>query len=52
VGQLEGPHRVAIAMAFFDDMAHPDIAARLDAPLGTIKSWIRRGLLRLKRCLE
>ncbi|MGZ0101653.1 sigma-70 family RNA polymerase sigma factor [Achromobacter sp. KK8] len=52
MGQLEGPQRVAIAMAFFDDMAHPDIAARLDAPLGTIKSWIRRGLLRLKRCLE
>lgn len=52
MSQLEGPQRVAIAMAFFDDMAHPDIAARLDAPLGTIKSWIRRGLQRLKRCLE
>lgn len=52
MGQLEGPQRVAIAMAFFDDLAHPDIAARLDTPLGTIKSWIRRGLQRLKRCLE
>ncbi|QVQ26853.1 sigma-70 family RNA polymerase sigma factor [Achromobacter deleyi] len=52
MGQLEGSQRVAIAMAFFDDLAHPDIAARLGTPLGTIKSWIRRGLQRLKRCLE
>ena len=52
MGELDGPQRVAIAMAFFDDLAHPDIAARLDAPLGTVKSWIRRGLQRLKRCME
>ena len=37
MGELDGPQRVAIAMAFFDDLAHPDIAARLDAPLGTVK---------------
>lgn len=52
LGRLEGPQRVAIAMAFFDDLAHSAIAARLNAPLGTIKSWIRRGLQQLKRCLE
>ena len=34
MGELDGPQRVAIAMAFFDDLAHPDIAR---APLGTVK---------------
>jgi hypothetical protein len=31
---------------------YAELAAREDVPLGTMKSWIRRGLLRLKGCLE
>ena len=52
VGQLEGQQRTAIALSFFDDLSHGEIARRLQAPLGTIKSWVRRGMERLKRCLS
>ncbi|MYZ42099.1 RNA polymerase sigma factor [Schauerella aestuarii] len=48
---LEGQQRAAIAMAFFDDLSHPEVAERMAAPLGTVKSWVRRGLARLKECL-
>ena len=50
--QLEGQQRTAIALSFFDDLSHGEIARRLQAPLGTIKSWVRRGMERLKRCLS
>lgn len=51
MAQLEARQRMAIAMSFFDDLSHPEIAQRLGSPLGTVKSWMRRGLERLKRCL-
>ncbi len=47
----EGP-RSAIRLAYYEGLTHEELAARLSTPLGTIKSWIRRGLLRLKSCLE
>ena len=47
----EGPRR-AIRLAFYEGLTHEELTARLDAPLGTIKSWVRRGLMRLKTCLE
>lgn len=49
--QLEGRHRQAIAMAFYHDLSHGEVAAQLKLPIGTVKSWIRRGLERLKSCL-
>ena len=42
----------AIALAFFQGLSHAELAAHLREPLGTVKSWIRRGLERLKRCLD
>ena len=48
---LEGKQRQAIALAFFDGLSHSELARHLREPLGTVKTWVRRGLLRLKDCL-
>ena len=48
---LEPRTRDAIRTAFFDGASYPELAALADVPLGTMKSWIRRGLARLKECL-
>ncbi len=52
VDTLEGGQKQAIALAFFQGLSHSELAAQLREPLGTVKSWIRRGLERLKSCLE
>jgi RNA polymerase sigma-70 factor (ECF subfamily) len=50
--QLEPRRRSLIREAFFDGSTYEELAARMQAPLGSIKSWIRRGLLQLRECLE
>ncbi len=50
--QLESTQRQAVTLAFFHGLAHADLARHLKQPLGTIKSWIRRSLQRLRGCLE
>ena len=52
LSQLEAPQRTAVRTAFFEGRTYEDVAAVLAVPLGTIKSWIRRSLLKLKACLE
>ena len=42
----------AIRTAFFDGVTYEALAERIGAPLGTVKSWIRRGLAGLRACLE
>ena len=49
---LDGEQRRCIVLAFVDGFSHTEIAERINAPLGSVKSWIRRGLLSLRRCLE
>lgn len=52
LGELEGRQSAAIRTAFFGGLTYAEIAARDSVPLGTMKSWVRRGLARLKECLE
>jgi RNA polymerase sigma-70 factor (ECF subfamily) len=44
--------RRCIELAFFDGMTHSEIAQALNEPLGTVKSWIRTGLMQLRAALE
>lgn len=50
VGALEPRQRQSIMLAFFHGLSHAEVASHMKQPLGTVKSWIRRGLERLKSC--
>ena len=49
---LEASQRQAIALAFYDGLTHAELAAHMRQPLGTVKAWVRRGLEKLRPCLE
>jgi RNA polymerase sigma-70 factor (ECF subfamily) len=50
--ELEAGPRRSILLAYYDGLTYEETALRVGAPIGTVKSWIRRSLLRLKSCLE
>jgi RNA polymerase sigma-70 factor (ECF subfamily) len=50
--ELEQRQSAAIRAAFMDGLTYEALARRTGVPLGTIKSWIRRGLAKLRECLE
>lgn len=49
---LDGNERSCIVLSFMNGYSHQELADRLRSPLGSVKSWIRRGQIRLKECLE
>lgn len=51
MAELPALQRRAIELAYFDGMSHSEIAEKLMEPLGTVKSWIRNGLLKLREGL-
>ncbi|HWU68487.1 MAG TPA: sigma-70 family RNA polymerase sigma factor [Stenotrophobium sp.] len=49
---LQEEQRQSVLLAYYEGYTHQELASRLGAPLGTVKSWVRRGLARLRECLE
>ena len=52
LGALDPAQRRAVEMSFYEDLSHSEIAQRLGEPLGTVKSRIRQGLIRLREGLR
>ncbi|WP_211241988.1 sigma-70 family RNA polymerase sigma factor [Roseivivax halodurans] len=50
--RLDGESRRAILATYVLGYSHGEIAGRLDAPLGSVKSRVRRGLMKLRECLS
>jgi len=48
---LDASHRQCLALAYYHGMSHSEVAEHINAPLGSVKAWVRRGLERLKKCL-
>jgi len=52
LGALQPRQRDCIVLAYQGGLTHAEVAGEIGEPLGSVKSWIRRGLTALKRCLE
>lgn len=50
--ELSEPQRDSILLSYYRGFTHDELSEALSSPIGTVKSWIRRGLIALKRCLE
>ncbi len=50
--QLKSEQRQLFVLAYFKGLTHVELAQQTMLPLGTVKTWIRRGLETLKRCME
>lgn len=49
--RLENKQREVVSLAYLRDLSHGELAQQLKLPLGTVKSWIRRGLDQLRACM-
>ncbi len=49
--QLDPIKRRAVVLAYVHGLSHGELAGRLDVPLGTMKSWMRRSLATLRKCM-
>jgi len=51
LGRLESRQREVVSLAYLRDLSHGELATQLRIPLGTVKTWIRRGLEQLRTCM-
>lgn len=51
LGRLESKQREVVSLAYVRDLSHGELAQQLSLPLGTVKTWIRRGLDQLRLCM-
>lgn len=49
---LSGEQRSSLALAYYQGLSHAEVAEHMHQPLGTVKSWVRRGLQSLRACLD
>ena len=49
---LEAVERQVLVLAYHHGLSHSELAAHLAKPLGTVKTWARRGLANLRACVE
>jgi RNA polymerase sigma-70 factor, ECF subfamily len=52
LGALDGTHRQSLALAYLQGLTHSEVASQMGAPLGSVKSWIRRGMDKLRDGLQ
>lgn len=52
MNELEGERAAAVRGAYLDGLSYADLARRHNVPLNTMRTWLRRSLLRLKECLR
>ncbi|HKA80976.1 MAG TPA: sigma-70 family RNA polymerase sigma factor [Xanthobacteraceae bacterium] len=52
LGELEENPRKVLGLVYYEGMTYQEAAVHVGAPLGTVKSWIRRSLIRLRDCME
>ncbi len=49
--RLEQPQRQVVSLAYLRDLSHSELASQLQLPLGTVKTWMRRSLEQLRKCM-
>ena len=52
LGELRANERQSLVLAFEHGLSHGELAQHLDKPLGTVKTWVRRGMDNLRKCVE
>jgi RNA polymerase sigma-70 factor (ECF subfamily) len=49
--RLDAQRRAVVVLAYVHGLSHGELAGKLGVPLGTVKSWVRRGLISLQECM-